>query len=151
MSQGSLFNPFSDGQYWYNPSTIGVRLNVPIMKGSMNNNQLAYHQLEKEKKELMREQNDEFVQMMLSNAQSDLEIHQLVLEEKKLNLDLQKRINFRKKEMLQNELIGITEFLESNAAVASAEMEFSEAIFNYTMVQLELLKSMGMLKMILMN
>ncbi len=151
MSQGDAFSPFSEGQYRYNPSTIGLTLEIPIMDGMKNTKEISGYQVERQKRQLTKTQNDEFVAMSYQSLMADLKIKQLVLAEKKINLELQTRINLRKQDMFENELIGISELMDSNAQVASAEMEYMDSYYDNLLVKLAVLKMASQLKEVLLN
>ena len=151
MSQGDAFSPFSESQYWYNPSTIGLTLEIPIMDGTKNTQEISSYRVEQQKKQLLKVQNEQFVAMSYQSLKADLEINQLVLSEKKINLELQGKINLRKQDMFENELIGISELMDSNALVASAEMEYMDSYYDNLLVKLAVLKMAGKLKTVLLN
>ena len=151
MSQAEVFSPFSAEQYWYNPSTVGLTFQIPIMHGTRYNKEMRYQQMENEKKMLRKQMNDQYFKMAIENAKSDLELKQLELEEKRLNLELRKKVHRRKMDMFGNELIGISEVMETTSAITVAGNEYADTYFDYLLVQLEILKTTGMLKNILLN
>jgi len=149
QSQGENINPFSEQQYWYNPSTIGLTLDIPIMNGFKRNTRLENLRLEQEKNKILAEQSDQYLKMTYQNNISDLQINKSTLEEKKLDLEIQKKIFNQKKDMFDHNLVTIHELFEQEAKLITAENEKVDAYFDYFIAQLDLLKTTGALKQLL--
>ena len=136
----------ADGVYWTNYSTIGLNLNIPIFSGFRTRSQVRQAQnqldiLEEDMKEAELALNFAF-----ENAKTQINNSVITIENQKENVKLAQEVLDNTQNNYINGLATLTDLIEAENALADAKNNYSNALLEYKVAEIELIKSKGELK-----
>lgn len=146
MGQGDKFPigaGLNDGVYWSDFSTIGLNLKIPIFSGFATKARVNQADIE------IRELEQEILNTRLGldleyqNAKSQIENNLIAIENQQQNVDLaQKVVDNTRNNYLQG-LATLTDLLEAQNALVNARNNYSNAVLQFKLAEIQLLKSKG--------
>jgi len=136
----------SDGVYWADYSAITLGINIPIFNGFATKARVAMAQIELDKLEVDRKDTKLGLDLSYQNAKSQIENSLAALENQKANVQLAETVTSNTKSNYQYGLATLTELLEAENALVEAKNNYSNAILEYKIAEIQYYKSKGELK-----
>lgn len=141
-----LFQTAADGVYWTNYSTIGLNLSVPIFNGFRTK-----ARVDKADVALRRHQEDINdtklgLQKQYQDAITQINNNEALLNSQRENAKLAQEVLDNTRNNYINGLASLTDLLDSENALTSAQNNYNTALLNYKLAEIQLIKSKGELK-----
>jgi outer membrane protein len=136
----------ADGVFWTDYATVGLNLNIPIFSGFATRSRVRMAQnqldvLEEDMKEVELALNYSF-----ENAKTQINNSFITIENQKENVTLAQEVLNNTQNNYMNGLASLTDLLEAENALADAKNNYSNALMEYKVAEIELIKSQGQLK-----
>jgi outer membrane protein TolC len=135
-----------NGVYWADYSAITLGVNIPIFNGFATKARVAMAQIELDKLEVDIKDARLGLDLSYQNAKSQIENSLSALENQKANVELAEMVTSNTKSNYQYGLATLTELLEAENALVEAKNNYSNAILNYKIAEIQYYKSKGELK-----
>lgn len=133
----------ADGVYWSDYASVGLNLNIPIFSGFSTRskvrqaqNQLDVHKVEMEEAELA-------LNFLFENAKTQINNSMITIESQRENVTLAQEVLDNTQNNYINGLATLTDLLEAENALADAKNNYSNALLEYKVAEIELIKSKG--------
>lgn len=149
MGQGAKFPigaGLEDGIYWSDFSSIGLNLKIPIFNGFATKARVSMADIDI--RELQEDINDTKLSLDLEyqNAKSQIENNYIAIENQQQNVDLAQKVVNNTQSNYQLGLATLTDLLEAQNTLVDARNNYSNAVLQYKLAEVQLLKSKGELK-----
>lgn len=136
----------ADGVFWTDYATVGLNLNIPIFSGFATRSRVRMAQnqldvLEEDMKEVELALNYSY-----ENAKTQINNSFITIENQKENVTLAQQVLNNTQNNYMNGLASLTDLLEAENALADAKNNYSNALMEYKVAEIELIKSKGQLK-----
>lgn len=141
-----LTNGKNNGVYWADYSAVTLGINIPIFNGFATKARVAMAQIELDKLEVDRKDTKLGLDLSYQNAKSQIENSLASLENQKANVQLAETVTSNTKSNYQYGLATLTELLEAENALVEAKNNYSNAILEYKIAEIQYYKSKGELK-----
>ena len=141
-----LFALPSDGVYWTNFSSIGLNLRVPIFTGF--GTRAKVRQAEVELKKIKEDLNDTKLGLDLAYENAKLQIDNSIetIKSQKENATLAQEVLDNTKNNYYQGLASLTDLLDAESALTEAQNNYTSALLDYKLAEIQLIKSKGELK-----
>ncbi|RBL93373.1 TolC family protein [Chitinophaga flava] len=147
MSQQFLFakDP-ANSTFWYGAASIGLSLRIPIFDGfgrrsKVSQANVALRQLNKQKEEIALGLNTEY-----ENAKLQVRTNLSTIHTQKENVDLANEVYYSTQNNYKLGLANLTDLLNAETSLTDAQNSYNEALLQYKMAELDIIKSKGSLK-----
>jgi|SRR5690554_5823197 len=133
----------SDGVYWTDYSSVGLHLNIPIFSGfgTRSRVRMAQNQLD------VLEEDMKDVELALNltfeNAKTQINNSVITVESQEENVTLAQEVLDNTENNYLNGLATLTDLIEAENALAEAKNNYSNALLEYKVAEIELMKSKG--------
>ena len=136
----------SDGVYWTDYSSIGLNLRVPLFAGF--GTRAKVRQADVELKRIKEDLNDTKLGLDLDFANAKLQIDNslVTIKSQKENAQLAQEVLDNTKNNYYQGLATLTDLLDSENALTEAQNNYTSALLNYKLAEIQLIKSKGELK-----
>ncbi len=146
MGQGDRFpigSGLKNGVYWSDFSSIGLNLSIPIFNGFSI--KAKVNQADIELRELEQDIEDARLGLDLeyNNAKSRIENSYIDIENQSNNVNLAQKVVDNTQNNYRLGLAGLTDLIESQNALVSAKNNYSNAVLEFKLAEIQLLKSKG--------
>ena len=141
-----LTNGQKNGVYWADYSAITLGVNIPIFNGFATKARVEMAQIELDKLEVNLKDTKLGLDLAYQNAKSQIENSLLALENQKANVSLAETVTSNTKHNYQYGLATLTELLEAENALVEAKNNYSNAILEYKIAEIQYYKAKGELK-----
>ena len=141
-----LTNGKKNGVYWADYSAITLGVNIPIFNGFATKARVEMAQIELDKLEVNLKDTKLGLDLNYQNAKSQIENSLLALENQKANVSLAETVTSNTKHNYQYGLATLTELLEAENALVEAKNNYSNAILEYKIAEIQYYKAKGELK-----
>ncbi|MDR2122457.1 MAG: TolC family protein [Flavobacteriaceae bacterium] len=133
----------SDGVYWSDYSAIGLSLQIPVFNGFSIKSTVS--QSEISIKKLQEDINDTRLGLELEyqNAKSQIENNLATIESQKENVALAQKVLDDTQNNYMQGLANLTDLLNAQDSLVQAKNNLSNAILQYKLAEIQLLKSKG--------
>lgn len=133
----------ADGLFWTDYATVGLNLNIPIFSGFATRSKVRMAQnqldvLEEDMKEAELALNFSF-----ENAKTQINNSIITIESQKENVKLAQEVLDNTQNNYINGLATLTDLLEAENALSDAKNNYSNALLEYKVAEIELIKSKG--------
>ncbi|CAM2829507.1 TolC family protein [Flavobacterium frigoris] len=141
----------SDGVYWSDFSSIGLNLKVPIFSGFETRSKVrqADVQLRSVKEDLIDTKLS--LDLAYANAKTQIDNSIITIENQKGNAQLAQDVLKNTKNNYLQGLASLTDLLDAENAFTEAQNNYTSAILDYKLAEIQLIKSKGELKSLLNN
>jgi outer membrane protein len=134
------------GAYWSDFSGIGLNLNIPIFNGGsikakVKQAQNQIDMLEADKKDALLA-----LELSLRNAVTQLQNSLLTLQTQKENVNLAKEVLSNVENNYKYGLATLTDLLDAETSYADAQNNYTNALLDYKLAEVQLIKAKGDLK-----
>lgn len=141
-----LTNGERNGVYWADYSAITLGVNIPIFNGFATKARVEMAQIELDKLDVSIKDTKLGLDLSYQNAKSQIENSLLALENQKANVSLAETVTANTKHNYQYGLATLTELLEAENALVEAKNNYSNAILEYKIAEIQYYKAKGELK-----
>ena len=141
-----LTNGEKNGVYWADYSAITLGVNIPIFNGFATKARVEMAQIELDKLDVSIKDTKLGLDLSYQNAKSQIENSLLALENQKANVRLAETVTSNTKHNYQYGLATLTELLEAENALVEAKNNYSNAILEYKIAEIQYYKAKGELK-----
>lgn len=149
LGQGNKFpltNGSSQGVNWSDYSTISLGVNIPIFSGFSTKAKVAQAQIDIEKTQVDLEDTKLSLDLDYQNARSQINNSLSALDNQKANVTLAESVLSNTKSNYQYGLATLTELLEAEDSLVEAKNNYTNAILDYKIAEIQYFKSQGDLK-----
>ena len=141
-----LTNGSKNGVFWSDYSAITLGVNVPIFNGFATKARVAMAQIELDKLDVDIADAKLGLDLSYQNAKSQIENSLAALENQKANVGLAETVTSNTKSNYQYGLATLTELLDAENALVEAKNNYSNAILDYKIAEIQYYKSKGELR-----
>ena len=141
-----LTNGKKNGVYWADYSAITLGVNIPIFNGFATKARVEMAQIELDKLDVSIKDTKLGLDLSYQNAKSQIENSLLALENQKDNVSIAETVTSNTKHNYQYGLATLTELLEAENALVEAKNNYSNAILEYKIAEIQYYKAKGELK-----
>lgn len=149
LSYSQSFNTSFDT--WYDYSTIGLKLNVPIFSGLRKYSQVKQSQLKLQNVALQNKLVETQYQLEYQNAYTQMLSSFSDLKQNKLNLELAKSVYENVNLQYQEGQSSLSDFLNSDMSYKEAQSNYTNALLNFLSARLDVEKTKGTLANYIQN
>ncbi|AVM49472.1 TolC family protein [Capnocytophaga sp. oral taxon 878] len=140
-----LYYGEKDKVYWSDYSAISLGLKVPIFSGFGTRAKIRQAQIESEQLEATLKDTRLAMDLAYENAQSQLTNNLLTIDSQKENVKLAEEVLLNTQNNYQQGLASLTDLLQAERSLSDAKNNYTTALLNYKLAEIELLKSQGKL------
>lgn len=141
-----LTNGKSEGVYWSDYSAIGLGINIPIFNGFATKAKVQQNQIEIDKLEADLKDTKLGLDHAYQNAKSQIENSLASIENQKANVELAESVLADTKSNYQYGLATLTDLLDAENSLVQAKNNYTTAVLDYKIAEVQYYKSKGELK-----
>ena len=141
-----LVNGSSRGVRWSDYSAIGLGINVPVFNGFATKSKVQQAQIDLDKLNLDIQETKLSLDLAYQNAKSQIENSLNTLEYQKANVALAEDVLANTKSNYQYGLATLTDLLDAENSLVQAKNNYTNAILDYKIAEVQYYKSKGELK-----
>lgn len=141
-----LTNGSSKGVLWSDYSAIGLGINIPIFNGFATKAKVQQNQIDIDKLEIDIKDTKLGLDQAYQNAKAQIENSLATLESQKANVKLAEDVLADTKSNYQYGLATLTDLLEAENSLVQAKNNYTRAILDYKIAEVQYYKSKGELK-----
>ena len=141
----------TDGVYWSDFSSVGLNLKVPIFSGFETRSKIR--KADVELRSLQEDLKDTKLSLDLAyaNAKTQIDNSMITIQNQKGNAQLAKDVLSNTKNNYVQGLASLTDLLDAENAFTEAQNNYTAAILDYKLAEIQLIKSKGELKTLINN
>lgn len=149
--QSDKFDLFKSGgsAFYYDASAIGVTLKVPIFNGFATRSRVRQADIDIRKADEDIKQTKNTLNLAYENAKIQLKDNMNTIRTQKENVVLAQEIYESTQNNYNNGLAALTDLLDTENALTSAQNSYTQALLNYKIAEIQLIKSNGNIKSLL--
>jgi outer membrane protein TolC len=145
----SVQNYFIEGQDWFDASTVGLRLNVPIFDGFQKSNKMQQAGIRIQKIDLQTQNQTAYLQMEHANILNRLRNKQSVITQQTENMQLADEVYQTTQTQYKNGVATLSDLLNAETSLRESQTAYFTALLQAKIAELEYIKSNGYLLTIL--
>ena len=142
-------NKPSDGVFWTNASAVGISLKLPIFNGFETRSKVRQAKVEIQKIDVQLEDTKQALMLDFVNAQTSIENALITINIQKENVELAKSILTNMQNNYKHGLASLTDLLNAENAYTEAENNYTTALLDFKLAEIQIVKSQGELKTLL--
>lgn len=146
MGQGDRFpigSGLEKGVYWSDFSSISLNLHVPIFSGFANKARVSQADIELRTLQEDIQLTELSLNLEYQNAKSQIENNLIAIENQQENVNLAQKVVDNTQNNYRLGLATLTDLLEAQNALVDARNNYSNAMLQYKLAEVQLLKSLG--------
>ena len=132
-----------DKVYWADYSAITLALNIPIFSGRGTSAKIQQARIEQEALDLTFKDTVLALELASQNARTQLTNNLLTIDSQKENVKLAEEVLLNTQNNYQQGLASLNDLLESERALSDAKNAYTNALLDYKLAEIELLKAQG--------
>lgn len=141
-----LFYGENHNVFWSDFANIGLNLNIPIFSGFANKAKVNMARIELESLEADIKDTRLAMDLALENAKNQLNNSLLTIENQDNNVKLALSVLLNTQNNYEQGLASLTDLLDAEKALADSKNNYTNAVLDYKLAEIELLKTKGTLK-----
>lgn len=130
----------------FGSSAIGLTLKVPIFNGFLTRSKIRQADVEISKAKEDRKETTNSLNLAYENAKIQLKNSLNTINSQKKNADLAQEIYKSTQNNYNNGLATLTDLLDTETSLAEAQNSYTQALLNYKIAEIQLIKSNGNIK-----
>lgn len=142
-------NKPSDGVFWTSASAVGISLKLPIFNGFETRAKVKQAKVDIQKIDVQLEDTKQALTLDFVNAQKSIENALITINIQKENVDLAKSILTNMQNNYKHGLATLTDLLNAENAYTEAENNYTTALLDFKLAEIQIVKSQGELKTLL--
>jgi outer membrane protein TolC len=135
--------------FWYDASAIGLTLRIPIFDGFATRSRVRQANVDILKAEEDRRETTNALNLAYENAKIALRNSINTINSQRQNVQLAEEIYQSTQNNYNNGLAALTDLLDTENALTEAQNSYTQALLNYKIAELQLIKSNGNIKSLL--
>lgn len=144
-----LFKGKSQGVNWVDAASVSLNLRIPIFNGFATRSRIKQADVSIRKIIEDKENTSLALNLAFENAKTQINNSIITLNRQKENVKLAQEVFFNTQNNYNNGLATLTDLLNSESSLTEANNNFSSALLNYRVAEIQLIKSQGELKSLL--
>lgn len=141
----------SPGAAWSSFSSIGLNLTIPIFNGGVVKSRVKQAQIDIEKLEVTKRDTRLALDLSLQNAITQLNNSLITLNTQKENVNLAQEVLSNVENNYKFGLATLTDLLDAETSYADAQNNHTNALLDYKIAEIQLIKAKGELKSLTEN
>lgn len=133
----------ADGLYWMDFASVGLNLNIPIFTGFRTRSQVRQAQNQLDVLEVDMQETEQALNLAFENSKIQINNSVITIENQKENVKLAQEVLDNTQNNYINGLATLTDLIEAENALADAKNNYSNALLEYKVAEIELIKSKG--------
>lgn len=148
-TQSDKINLYTGRALNYDMSAINLTVSVPIFDGNARKSRIKQTELSIRKLEEEKRKTDNGLQMALENARKQMIVSLETIQSQQENNVLAEEVFFSTQNNYKNGLASLTDLLDAETQLLTAQNNYHEALLNYKIAEIELIKARGEIKSLL--
>jgi outer membrane protein len=149
QSGGFDFLSSNSAAIGYGASAVGLTLKVPIFNGFLTRSKIRQADVDIKKAKEDRRESTNSLNMAYENAKDKLRLSLNTINSQKKNAELADEIYRSTQNNYNNGLANLTDLLETEDSRSEAQKNYTQALLNYKIAEIQLIKSNGNIKSLL--
>ena len=141
----------SDGVYWSDFSSIGLNLRVPIFTGFSTRAKVRQADVDLRSLKVGLDDTKLALDLAFANAKTQIDNSLITINNQKDNAQLAKEVLDNTRNNYIQGLASLTDLLDAENSLTEAQNNYTSAILEYKLAEIQLIKSKGELKSLLNN
>ncbi len=137
--------PLGSGN-WFDVSTVGLNLKIPIFNGRATKSRINQANIELKKLKEDRTNTKNSLDLAYTNARTQIKNNVIILNSQKRNVNLAQKVLNNTRSNYQLGIAPLTDLLDAQTALSEAQNNHVAAMLNYRLAEIQLIKSKGQLK-----
>ncbi|RZK82070.1 MAG: TolC family protein [Pedobacter sp.] len=146
QSNGFDFLTSNSNSIGFDASSIGVTLKVPLFNGFLTRSKVRQADVELKKAQENRRETNNSLNLAYENAKIQLRNSISTINSQKKNAQLADEIYRSTQNNYNNGLANLTDLLDTQNALTDAQNSYTQALLNYKVAEIQLIKSNGNIK-----
>ena len=146
LGQGDLFPWFkkpADQVFYSDFSAVSLNLSIPIFNGFATRSRVRQAEIDMKKTEADRRDTELALNLDLQNAKTQINNSLITINTQKENVNLAKEVLHNIQNNYKNGLASLTDLLDAENAYADAQNNYTNALLEYKLAEVKLIKSKG--------
>lgn len=145
-SQSNKLNLYSNKALGYDASAVSLNLNIPIFDGGQRRSKVRQAQIEIDKVQEDLRSTENALHMANENARIQIKNSLNTIETQRSNKQFAEEVFNSTRNNYQNGLATLTDLLTAETELVAAQNSYNQALLNYKVAEIELIKSSGNIK-----
>ena len=129
--------------FYYSAASIGLSLNIPIFNGFSTRAKLRQADVNIRKAEVEKREAELAISLDIENAKTQINNSLITINTQKENVDLAKSVLENTQNNYKYGLSTLTDLLDAEKAYADAQNNYTNALLEYKIAEIKLIKSRG--------
>lgn len=144
-----LFKGQSQGVNWFDVAAVSLNLRIPIFNGFATRSRVRQADISLKKLNEDIENTSLALNLAHENAKTQINNSIITLNSQRENVQLAEEVYFNTQNNYNNGLASLTDLLNAETSLTEANNNYSSALLNYRVAEIQLIKSQGQLKSLL--
>lgn len=145
-TQSNKFNLYTNKALGYDAAGISLNLSIPIFDGGQRRSKVKQAQIEIDKVQEDIRSTENALQMAYENARIQIKNSLNTIETQRSNKQFAEEVFNSTRNNYQNGLATLTDLLTAETELVAAQNSYNQALLNYKVAEIELIKSSGNIK-----
>jgi len=145
QAQRNSWTFLKGNELWFDFSTIGLRLNVPIFDGLQKTNKVQQSKIRLQQLDLQIAQQQRYLKMEYANIQNRLRNQQSIMAKQQANINLAEQVYETTQIQYKNGVAPLAELLNAETALHDAQTNYFTSLVQAKVTELEFIKANGSL------
>lgn len=145
-TQSNKFNLYTNKALGYDAAGISLNLSIPIFDGGQRRSKVRQAQIEIDKVQEDIRSTENALQMAYENARIQIKNSLNTIETQRSNKQFAEEVFNSTRNNYQNGLATLTDLLTAETELVAAQNSYNQALLNYKVAEIELIKSSGNIK-----
>ena len=141
-----LFKGKSSGVNWFDAASVSLNLRIPIFNGGATKARINQANISLQKVNEDIASTSLALNLAHENAKTQINNSVITLNAQKKNVELAQQVFANTQNNYNNGLASLTDLLSSENSLTEAQNNYSSALLNYKVAEIQLIKSQGGLK-----
>ena len=141
-----IFRGASDGANWFDVASFNLNLRIPLFNGFATRSRLRQAEISIKKLKEDISSTSLSLDLAYENALTEINNSVKTLAHQEKNVKLAEEVFFNTQNNYNNGLAPLTDLLSSENALTEAQNNYSSALLNYKVAEIQLLRAQGLLK-----
>lgn len=144
-----VFKGTNQGVNWFDYSSVGASLKIPLFNGGATRSRIRQADVSLRKLKEDMAQTGLALNLSFENAKIQISNSIIILNNQQRNVELAQKVYHNTQNNYNQGLAYLTDLLQSENAVTEAQNNYSAALLDYKLAEIQLIKAQGKLKILL--
>lgn len=149
QTQSNTFNLYSSKALNYDVSAVSLTLKIPVFDGYSRRSRVKQTEFEIQKGQEEMRKTDNNLRMNYDNAKKQISYSLKAINAQKANKELASEVFESTRNNYKNGLASLTDLLDAESELVTSQNSYNEALLNFKVAEIELIKSKGDIKTLL--